>query len=90
MTVRSPRSLDEALRTLESLARNALAGSRLDDAELANVLDTLHGRAPSAQFHKLITVLRTAPARFESTIDARRRFFHATRAIATGFRAPAA
>lgn len=89
MTARSPRSLDEALRTLESLARNAMAGTRLDDAELASVLDTLHGRAPSAQFHKLITVLRTAPARLESA-DARRRFFHATRAIATGFRAHAA
>lgn len=86
MTVRSPRSLDEALRSLESLARNVVSGSRFDDGELARVLETLHGRAPSPQVTKLISVLRSAPARFDSQ-DERRRFFHATRAIATGIRA---
>lgn len=88
MNVRS-RSLHEALRSLESLARGAITGVRPDHAELATILDTLHGHAPSAQVTKLISVLRSSQVQLESPDD-RRRFFHATRALATGIRAHAA
>lgn len=65
-----------------------MAGVRPDAGELAKILDTLHGREPSPQTHKLIAVLRSAPAQIDSA-DERRRFFHATRALATGLRAAA-
>lgn len=90
MKARSPGSIDEALRSLEALARNFTAGVQLDDTELAHTLDALCGGEPSAQVHALISVLRSTRPTAESSEDARRRFFHATRALASGLRENAA
>ncbi|MBI2393737.1 MAG: hypothetical protein HYV09_29460 [Deltaproteobacteria bacterium] len=79
--VRTPHNLVDALRSLESFTHGLAAGYRTDGYEVLPTLEALHASVATGQTGSLVSVLRTNAVLLGDCPVARRKFFHAARAL---------